>query len=132
MHDPARCGEQPDERMTSSGPSILLPPEAALALCMCLHKLTTNSLKYGALSRPEGRVDVRWSLTQDAGLSFQWWGTRGGPRVTPPTRQGFGSRLMERLARHELNGEIERIYEPDGLVAIGRVRLPERSRWRPH
>ena len=55
-----------------------------------------------------------------------------GARVTPPTREGFGSRLMERLARLELNGEIERIYAPDGLVAIGRFRLPERSRWRTH
>lgn len=125
----ARCGSGHDGRIQASGPSILLPPEAALALCMLVHELTTNSLKYGALSRPEGRVVVGWALGEAEEVGFTWRET-GGPRVETPPSEGFGTKLMDRLVRHELNGRLDRQYEPGGLIVRGCFRLPEESRFR--
>ncbi|QBX38089.1 sensor histidine kinase [Brevundimonas sp. S30B] len=124
----ARCGgPSGPEQVCMTGPSVLLPPEAALALCMCLHELTTNSLKYGALSRPQGRVDLTWTLEgEEVALT---WRERGGPPVRPPERTGFGSRLIDRLVKHELNGGLERDFRPDGLIVVGRFKPGPNARW---
>ncbi|MFN4040281.1 MAG: sensor histidine kinase [Brevundimonas sp.] len=124
----ARCGGPAGaEQVRVDGPAVLLPPEAALALCMCLHELTTNSLKYGALSRSHGRVDLSWTIDGD-GVELTWR-ERGGPPVRPPERSGFGSRLIDRLVKHELNGRLERDYRPEGLIVVGRFRPSGRGRW---
>jgi len=107
----------------------MLRPEAALALYMCAHELTTNSLKYGALGSETGSVEIGWSLQED-GVVQLVWRERGGPAVSAPTREGFGTKLMDRLARHELNGRLEREYRRAGLVARGRFRLSSDSRFR--
>jgi two-component sensor histidine kinase len=122
-----RCGEQLDGRVVSRGPSLLLPPEAALALCMILHELQTNSLKYGSLSAPDGRVEVNWD-EDDEVIAFQWIES-GGPPVTAVVRKGFGTRLIDRLVRSELNGEVERDFRTSGLVVTGRFRPPPGGRW---
>lgn len=124
----SRCGgASGHEQVHSDGPSILLQPEAALALCMCLHELTTNSLKYGALSRSEGRVDLTWAIEGDEWLMH--WSEQGGPAVNPPERTGFGSRLIDRLVKHELNGRLDRQYRVEGLVVTGRFRLSSYGRF---
>lgn len=125
----ARCGENHEGRIRAHGPSVMLRPEAALALYMCAHELTTNSLKYGALGSETGSVEIGWSLQED-GVVQLVWRERGGPAVSAPTREGFGTKLMDRLARHELNGRLEREYRPAGLVARGRFRLSSDSRFR--
>ncbi len=125
----ARCGENHEGRIRARGPSVMLRPEAALALYMCAHELTTNSLKYGALGSETGSVEIGWSREED-GVVQLVWRERGGPVVSPPTREGFGTKLMDRLARHELNGRLEREYRPAGLVARGRFRLSSDSRFR--
>ncbi|WP_369062234.1 HWE histidine kinase domain-containing protein [Caulobacter sp. 73W] len=129
IHDVVgRCAIRPDNQIDLEGPSVLLPPEAALALCMIIHELTTNSIKYGALSTLEGRIEVQWRTVGERRVDFLWRET-GGPRVSAPERKGFGTRLMDRLARHELNGRIERIYDLEGLVVQGRFELSDQSRW---
>ncbi|MDB5457639.1 MAG: histidine kinase, partial [Caulobacter sp.] len=95
-----------EDRFDLTGPSIRLSPRTALSLSMALHELATNALKYGALSVPAGRVAIDWSVTRDAAgarLSLVW-SEHGGPPVTPPTRKGFGSRLVERGLAAELAG----------------------------
>jgi PAS domain S-box-containing protein len=107
-----------EERFELSGPTIRLPPRAALSLSMALHELATNALKYGALSAPGGRVAVQWSLSRDdAGPRMALvWTERGGPPVTPPARKGFGSRLIERGLAAELSGEATITYDAAGVV----------------
>ena len=122
-----QCGDPFDGRVTADGPSLLLPPEAALALCMILHELQTNSLKYGSLSRPEGRVSMDWSPAGDA-IALRWCET-GGPPVNPAVRPGFGTRLIDRLIRTELNGSLERVFDPGGLIVTARLRPPQGGRW---
>ncbi len=131
MRDVARrCLDQGDGgRIHASGPDFRLQPHEALALCMCLHELATNSMKYGALSALAGQVSLTWERLDDAGLGLEWRET-GGPPVSPPTREGFGTRLMQRLARTELGGELDRDYAPTGLVVTGRFTLSGGARWR--
>jgi two-component sensor histidine kinase/integral membrane sensor domain MASE1 len=113
-------------RFHVSGPSVWLEPQAALAVAMALHELGTNAAKYGALSAAAGQVTVTWTVKPDddgLDLAFSWQEAKG-PRVTPPTRRGFGSRLLERGLTGELNGTVAVDYAPDGLVCTLTAKLP--------
>jgi two-component sensor histidine kinase len=105
-------------RVSLNGPPVDLEPAAALSLGMIFHELATNAAKYGALVSPEGRVLVDWSVADHLRpvLTLSWREI-GGPPVTPPTRRGFGSRLIERNLRHDLAGEIKLDYASDGFSA---------------
>jgi two-component sensor histidine kinase len=81
---------------------------------MAVHELCTNAVKYGALSNDAGRVEVVWRI-EDGRLRLTWR-ERGGPPVFPPTRRGFGSRLLEAGLAAELGGSVELAFEPEGLV----------------
>jgi two-component system CheB/CheR fusion protein len=106
-----------DGRVRVGGPSVALRPDATITFAMSLHELGTNSLKYGALSVPEGRVDVSWTVepsTDGARVCFEWRET-GGPPVARPSRQGFGTRLLERGIARELDGTAQLDYRKEGL-----------------
>lgn len=100
------------ERLSASGPDLDLAPELALHLALVLHELTTNANKYGALSRPEGRVDLSWRLEGER-LELLWRES-GGPPVTAPSRKGFGSALIERSLKAE-GGSAVPDYRADGV-----------------
>jgi PAS domain S-box-containing protein len=119
-------GGQGRSRFTISGPDVRLQPQSALAFAMALQELATNAAKYGALSVDEGHVNVGWSLEtclDGAQLRFQWHES-GGPPVSPPSRRGFGSRLIERTLAHDTNGRVEISYAPSGLSLAVTVPLP--------
>ncbi|MFN3512856.1 MAG: HWE histidine kinase domain-containing protein [Phenylobacterium sp.] len=98
------------------GPELFLTPRAANALSLALHELVTNAVKFGALSVETGRVDVYWSETPDGGFELTWTES-GGPLVTPPAHQGFGSTLLQQVTGRELNGETQVEYRPAGVRA---------------
>ncbi|HYG28510.1 MAG TPA: PAS domain S-box protein [Caulobacteraceae bacterium] len=104
------------ERFTLAGPPVRLAPQEALAISMALHELATNAVKYGALSASAGRVAITWEVDeQTTPRRFHMtWRESGGPPVTPPTRRGFGSRLMKGLAQ-ELGGTVTPNYDRAGL-----------------
>ena len=105
-------------RVTLNGLPVALEPAAALSLGMIFHELATNAAKYGALSAPDGRVLVDWSVLDQARPRLQLtWREIGGPPVAPPDRRGFGSRLIERNVRHDLAGEVKLDYANDGFSA---------------
>lgn len=107
------------------GPSIRLSPRTALSLSMALHELATNAVKYGALSCPEGRVTVAWGLAPGPGAERLdlTWTEKNGPPVKPPSRRGFGSRLIERGLAAELSGEAVIRFEPTGVICQIRALL---------
>jgi two-component sensor histidine kinase len=112
------------DRIRVHGPSVRLPPRTALALAMALHELATNAVKYGALSNDIGSVQIRWSVggeSPNVCLDLDWR-EQNGPLVLPPTRRGFGSRLIQRSLTNELGGSVEMIYDPAGLRCA--IRLP--------
>lgn len=113
-------------RISMEGPRIRLHPRATLTLCMCFHELATNAAKYGALSTDAGRVEVQWAKPETADDVPQQlvltWVESNGPPVVPPTRQGLGSRLLDRGLRRELGGVVEMTFAPTGFTC--RIMLP--------
>lgn len=101
-------------RVDLSGPPVSLKPDAAQNLALVIHELTTNSAKYGALSRREGRLTVAWRV--DGARFHLVWTERGGPAVTPPLRRGFGSTVLKSSVEHQMRGEVLQLWEPEGLV----------------
>jgi PAS domain S-box-containing protein len=101
------------ERFELSGEAVWLAPRAALALALALHELCTNASKYGALSKEEGKVMIRWSVGEDR-LRLEWK-ELDGPAVSPPAARGFGSRLIERGLATDLGGTAHLHFEPDGV-----------------
>jgi two-component sensor histidine kinase len=105
-------------RIRLEGPDLRVSPSMALSLSMAMHELCTNAAKYGALGAPEGRVRVSWStLEAPTGPRLVMrWEEHGGPPVLPPSRKGFGSRLIQDGLARELNGEVRLAYRPEGVV----------------
>jgi two-component system CheB/CheR fusion protein len=95
-----------DGALQISGPPVMLRPQAALFLTLALHELSTNAAKYGALSVPGGRVAVSWIITGDRPPQLEIdWQEEGGPKVDGFGAAGFGTELIERGIRFELQGE---------------------------
>ncbi len=103
-----------DSRVRIDGPSVLLEPNAAQAIAVALHELATNAAKYGSLSGHKGQVDLKW-LHKPGGQLLVRWTEIGGRPVQPPTRRGFGSRVIERMTG-QLNGKADFDWRPEGLV----------------
>ena len=108
--------EQHRTRLCMAGPDIRLPAAKALLIAMALHELGTNAVKYGALSNDDGKIDVNWSLEQIEGKSrlLLHWRELGGPPVQPPSRAGFGTRMLDRAMRGE-RGEARIEFLPEGV-----------------
>ena len=128
----------PRDRIELSGGPLQLGPKPALQLTLALHELATNALKYGALSTGDGVVRLAWDVKADSGETeiFHFaWTERDGPAVRPPSRRGFGARLIERATAAEFAGEVTLEYAPEGvrwrlsapyrgLAERGRTELP--------
>ena len=100
------------------GPSIRLSPKQALAIAMALHELATNAVKYGALSSRNGGVTVTWQKFEMNGRPNieLIWSEKNGPRVAPPSRRGFGARMIQLHLAAELGGEASLDFRPEGIV----------------
>jgi PAS domain S-box-containing protein len=100
------------------GPDVVLSAEGAQTLAMVFHELATNAAKFGAISVNSGRVSVRWRFRPN-GHAESWlciqWEERGGPRVVPPTRSGFGTSVVRELIPYELGGTVELVHPPEGV-----------------
>jgi two-component sensor histidine kinase len=111
----------PSGRFIVEGPAVQLGPQNALSLSMVLHELATNALKYGALSTPIGRIHVQWNKPAGQGEALSLtWRESGGPPVSPPSRAGFGSRLIKRSLGGEMAGEVALSFPPEGAVCTMR------------
>jgi two-component sensor histidine kinase/CheY-like chemotaxis protein len=115
----------PRPRWSLRGPEVDMGPGAALTMALIFHELATNAAKYGALGDGPGHVSVDWDWSRaaegpDARLRVHWR-ERHGPPVRPPTRRGFGSRLIAQISR-SLQGSAQVNYGPDGLSC--RIDLP--------
>lgn len=119
IRDQLALGGASVERYSSRGPEVWLDPQPAVRLALVLHELGTNARKYGALSVPEGRVDLTWEVEDTspnphAPLLRLSWREVDGPRIAPPGRRGFGSLLIEQSLRAD-GGRADMRFEPEGL-----------------
>ncbi|WP_376096419.1 HWE histidine kinase domain-containing protein [Roseomonas sp. CCTCC AB2023176] len=104
-------------RILLEGPAVALTPGVAQPLSMALHELATNAAKHGALSVPEGRLRVAWTVVPDLGDLSLWWEETGGPPVeSVPGRRGFGSGVLEATVRRQIGGALRLDWLPTGLV----------------
>lgn len=111
------------DRVVSSGKPVLLNPQAYSTMALVIHELVTNSTKYGSLSVPEGLTEIDWTRN-DAGDLVLNWRESGGPQVQPPSRQGFGTTIIDRSVPYDLGGSAQIDYLPDGVQA--QFRIPAR------
>jgi two-component sensor histidine kinase len=104
----------PQERCHVQGPEHRVPPETAVGLSLAVHELATNASKYGALSNESGSLSITWTIADDR---FELlWLERGGPLVEPPSRSGFGTKMIKRTLAAEFKGEVELKFDQSGLV----------------
>lgn len=108
-------------RLRVHGEPMVLPSAAALPVCLALHELGTNALKYGGLSRPGGLLDVSWQRAPEGPLTIDWIES-GGPPVRPPTGHGGGLVIVRNLVEGQLGGELDVAYRPEGVRC--RLRIP--------
>ncbi|MFD2055120.1 sensor histidine kinase [Mesorhizobium calcicola] len=113
------------DRVQIRGEKVWLPPHVALSFALALHELTTNAIKYGALSNANGRVSISWRLGIENGhprLELEWREI-GGPTVGPIERKGFGTQLLERIFKSESAGGVRLTFEKSGLICVFQVNL---------
>lgn len=119
------CGDV--NRVRLDGPLIMLPAAIAPPLGMIVHELTTNAVKYGALSQLAGRVHVAWETRVGRNGKHRLrlvWREHDAPDVQPPARRGFGTELIERIAAHQLHGRAILRFELQGLRCSVTIPLP--------
>ncbi|SEL71587.1 Bacteriophytochrome (light-regulated signal transduction histidine kinase) [Bosea lupini] len=108
-------------RLSIAGPEVALDSRAFSVMALVIHELATNAAKYGALSRESGQLSLSWERDEDGSCRLLWC-ERGGPPVSAPTREGFGSVLVSRSIPFDLGGSSEVSYLPEGVEA--RLAIP--------
>jgi PAS domain S-box-containing protein len=106
-------------RIVIEGPAVPITAEAAQTIGIAVHELVTNAGKYGALSGSDGTVSIAWAIGQDGTGEDRFhldWTEHGGPEVHPPTRQGFGTTVIQHIPRVKLGAEIRHDYAPAGVT----------------
>nr|WP_255616956.1 HWE histidine kinase domain-containing protein [Aurantimonas sp. VKM B-3413] len=130
---------EPRQRISLEGPAVTLSSETAVPFGMAVHELTTNAVKHGALSAPAGRLSVEWRILADptpaAGADGQTsderpsrhvqltWIESGGPPPEPAAQPGFGTELLDRVVRMQLQGEYDTSRGVEGLRLSMRIPL---------
>ena len=126
IRDQVTLGAKDDRRISYSGPSFILDPQTAVKLALVLHELGTNARKHGALSVPEGQLSAKWELHLNGAREFRLdWVETAGPRVSPPSKPGFGTSLIEQSV-HSSGGKVSVDYADQGLRC--RITLPYSER----
>ena len=116
-------------RIVIVGDNVLFPPSSILALGIAFNELATNAVKYGAFSNETGSIHISWVVDptpQGPRLNLLWQEV-GGPPVTPASRRGFGSIVIERTLGHQLSGDVHLDYPPEGVVCTMSIPLPGQS-----
>ena len=118
------------DRVVLEGPDVELPSQLAVPLGMTIHELTTNAFKHGALSTPNGRVTVRWTVVpaKDKRVLTCHWIEAEGPQVVQPAKHGFGSMILTRVLSQQIGAKVLASYAPEGFELTAEIPLDvERS-----
>jgi len=114
----AHFGELLGKRILIGGPKLRLSSAAAQSIGMVIHELSTNTVKYGALSSEEGRIDIVWKIdgsNAEPLFSIRWMECNGHP-VVAPSHRGFGTTVVTKMVEMSLDGETVLDYPPTGLI----------------
>lgn len=113
-------------RIILEGPDVELPSTIAVPIGMAVHELTTNAVKYGALSELSGSIECRWTLTPTPdGEQLTWlWREQNGPKVGQPSRSGFGTKLLDQVLSRQINAQVRTEFLTGGLQVVVSVLIP--------
>ena len=103
------------DRVSASGPRLLLGAKAAQNFALAIHELATNATKHGALSNGMGRIGIEWQMDEPAGVLIFRWQERGGPVVKPPAAKGFGSAVLEYVMADYFSETPNLNFDPGGV-----------------
>jgi PAS domain S-box-containing protein len=101
------------DRIRIAGPKVVLEPTTAQTLALALHELSTNAVKYGALSQASGRLELDWKILPTEILVT--WRETGGPTVEKPRQTGFGAKIITSSIERQLEGKVTFDWRPEGL-----------------
>jgi PAS domain S-box-containing protein len=124
--------EEKSSRIRISGPDLRLSEDLGGGLALAVHELATNALKYGALSVTGGTISLTWTVApgiEGDDVVFEWK-EQGGPPPEPPTREGFGNRVIKSVTSREKTGSVTIEYPPDGVycrIAYVKPRVTEKT-----
>jgi CheY-like chemotaxis protein len=128
VNEQVLVGAAHGDRISCSGPHLVLEPQTAVHLALVLHELATNARKYGALSVPAGRLSITWEVRTNGGCSLHLaWKESDGPKVSAPRGHGFGRALIEQTVRSH-GGQVSVHYHRDGLTCEIDLPLPAQAR----
>lgn len=102
-------------RVSISGDDVLLRSSQAMSFGLALHELATNAAKYGALSVSGGRLSIEIETDRRGGLRRMTWTEQDGPPIEAPSREGFGSFLLDKVLGAELGAKVTSEFRPEGL-----------------
>lgn len=118
----------PDEQFEIRGPRVLLTAHEAGTIGLALHELTTNSIKFGGLSRRGGRVTVQWRRTGESPPSATLdWREHTEHVISAAEHRGFGFELIEQTLPYELGGHSSIALHPTGLQCSITFLLPSQG-----
>jgi PAS domain S-box-containing protein len=125
--EPFGVAEGQAERLVITGANIRVPPQTALALGIAFNELATNAVKYGAFSNRAGSVLIEWGIEPrpEGPRLILHWREKDGPPVKPPSRIGFGSRMIERGLAREMEGMANIDYRSDGVTCRIDIPMPQ-------
>ena len=114
----AHFGDLVGKRIHFDGPPIHLSSAAAQSIGMVIHELSTNTVKYGALSNEKGQIEIAWKIdSRGSEHTFSiWWTERGGPEILAPVHRGFGTTVITRMVEMSLDGQTDLDYSSKGLT----------------
>ena len=128
VNEQVLVGAAMGDRISCSGPLVVLEPQTAMHLALVLHELATIARKYGALSVPDGRLSVTWEMRTNGGCSLHCaWKESDGPKVSAPRGHGFGRALIEQTVQSH-GGHVSVHYHRDGLTCEIDLPLPAQPR----
>jgi two-component sensor histidine kinase/CheY-like chemotaxis protein len=114
----AHFGDLVGKRILYDGPPIRVSSAAAQSIGMVVHELSTNTVKYGALSGEAGRIDIGWEIDSSGAepVFSICWTERNGPPIVAPTHRGFGTTVVTKMVEMSLDGETVLDYSSTGLI----------------
>jgi two-component sensor histidine kinase/CheY-like chemotaxis protein len=113
----AHFGDLLGKRIHFEGPVVRISSAAAQSIGMVVHELSTNAVKYGALSGEQGRIEIAWEINSCAEPTFSiCWTERDGASVVAPTHRGFGTTVVTKMVEMGLDGKAVLNYSSTGLI----------------
>lgn len=108
---------RPSSQLQIEGCGQFVEAKTALSLGLIFHELATNAVKYGALAKPDGTIAITCeALSEPSSLTRIVWRETGVGPCRKPERTGFGTKLIQTSARHDLGGHVEITYSDDGMI----------------